>query len=95
MWLIGGSGSHCRGILPNSALPPAGTEAALLKHLPPCLRELERQEATGRQRTRGKQDGHGFGDAHKRLEDADSQHGGELAQGVQEPESRSSVEKHE
>lgn len=74
--------------------PPAGAEAALLKHLPPCLRELQRQEATGCQRARGEQDGHGFGDSHKRLEDADSQHGGQLAQGVQESKSCSSVEQH-
>lgn len=87
-----GSGSHCRGILPNSTLPPAGTEAALLEHLPPCLWEPQRQEAAGRQSTRGEQDGHSFGDAHKGLEDADPQHGGELAQGIQESESRSSVE---
>lgn len=92
MWLIEGSGSHCRGILPNATLPPAGVEAALLKHLPPCLRELQRQEAAGRQRAWGKQDGHGFSDAHKRLEDTDPQHSGQLAQGVQEPESCSSVE---
>lgn len=68
-------------------------EAALLKHLPPCLRELQCQEAADRQRPRGEQDGHGFGDAHKGLEDADPQHGSELAQGIQKPESRSSVGK--
>lgn len=90
--MIGGSGSHCRGILPNSTLPPAGTEATLLKHLPPRLRQLQRQEAADRQRARGEQDGHGFGDAHKGLEDADPQHSGELAQGVQESEGRSPVE---
>lgn len=66
--------------------------ATLLKHLPPRLRQLQRQEAADRQRARGEQDGHGFGDAHKGLEDADPQHSGELAQGVQESEGRSPVE---
>lgn len=73
-------------------LPPAGTEAALLKHLPPRLWELQCQEAASRQSTRGEQDGHSFGDAHKGLEDADPQDGSELAQGIQEPKSCSSVE---
>lgn len=67
-------------------------EATLLKHLTPRLRELQRQEAAGRQCARGEEDGHGFSDAHKGLEDADPQHGGELAQGIQEPKSCSSVE---
>lgn len=62
-----------------------------LQHLSPGLRQLQSQRATKGKGGRGKEDGCGLGDPHKGREDADPQHGGQLAQGVQEAKGRRPV----
>lgn len=65
---------------------PKVPESPSLQHLPPGLRQLQGQRATQGQGGRGKEDGGGLGDSHKGREDADPQHRGQLAQGIQEAE---------
>lgn len=77
---------RCCSPSPSCVLAAHWWSFALLQHLAPCLRQLGREEATCSERTGGKYDGHGLGDADEGLEDADAQDGGQFAEGVQEAE---------
>ena len=65
-------------------LPSSGS-SLLLQHSTLRLGQLRGEETPCGESARGKQDGHGFGDADERLENANAENSGQLTQGVQEP----------
>lgn len=60
----------------------------LLQHLASRFGQLRGEETTCGQSAGGEQDGHGLGDAHERLEDADAQDGRQFAESIEEAEGR-------
>lgn len=62
----------------------------LLQHLAPRFGQLCCEETTCGESAGRKYDGHGLGDAHERLEDADAQDGRQLTESVEEAKCRGS-----
>lgn len=78
------------GLRPDSMIPDSTHSSGELffsqQNLLSGLRQLQCQQPPRRQRGAGQQDGHHLGDANEGGEDGAPQDGGQLADGVQNPE---------